>query len=124
MAPEVIGLSKGSEEHMQMYGKPADMYSFGILVAAVLLETTRPWGPDLSDVDILFRVRQGGERPQIDDQQQYHACKMHCERNFVSQQKTNEQILDLQKIMELMRRCWSQDPLQRPSFAEVCQQLK
>jgi len=82
MAPEVA-LNLG-------YGSKADVYSFGILLWEICA-LTKPFGNIKSHSQFQEAVFEGGERPEIEEQNWPVAIK------------------------EIIRKCWSADPSQRPT---------
>ena len=53
-------------------------------------------------------VTENAERPEIPSDEELPGGTLSC----------------LPDYLELMRACWAQDAAQRPSFAEVCRQLR
>ena len=94
MAPEL------QNDNMDHYGPEVDVFSFGILMFEIVtgkmayseLFTKKR---SFSQMNFLMKVA-GGYRPQI----------------------PNENVFS-QKLIDLMKKCWSQNPNDRPSFAEI-----
>ncbi|KAG0582750.1 hypothetical protein M758_3G084400 [Ceratodon purpureus] len=103
MPPEVINLDNLtsqvsiSKDSMPKYPFKRDVFSFG-MVCYELLTGNEPFSdePDLKNVKKKVLK---GERPDLPD---------HCPK----------------ELKTLIRRCWSQVPTERPSFVEICQELK
>lgn len=88
MAPEVA--------KEKPYGKPVDVYSFGIMLWE-LCSTEKPF-QGYSSNKHMQKVILGGERPKMDS---HHT-------SFWPAQ-----------LQVLIKGCWSEDPMQRPSFSEI-----
>ena len=80
--------------------KRADVYSFGILVCE-LTQRRHPWwsselGRRLTGAEIRAAVG-AGKRPEVPEALRQTAGR----------------------LVAIMERCWAQDPLQRPDFTEI-----
>lgn len=96
--------------------KACDVYSFGILIAALLLETTNPYG-SVSNVDIVYQVKARELRPVVDEDELFHRqLELEKAKSQLSDSALKQQLCS---IVKLMRRCWDQQPLRRPTFEEV-----
>jgi serine/threonine protein kinase len=73
----------------------ADVWSFAMTCSEILSQTT-PFGSLEQIKDIVERIK-GFERPQL---------PMNCE-----------------ELTRLIEKCWMEDPLQRPTFPEICENL-
>jgi serine/threonine protein kinase len=64
--------SGSSGKKRTKYDSKADVYSFGILMYVLLTEQTRPFGPRVSDTDILLNImkrqQQRDFRPPIENE--------------------------------------------------------
>lgn len=89
MAPEVI--------NHEEYGKPADVYSYGMVLYELLTRELPFVG--ISPMKVAMSVATTGLRPKLPSD-------------------TPPQ------LAELITRCWARDPLKRPTFAVVQQQLQ
>lgn len=89
MAPEVI--------NHEEYGKPADVYSYGMVLYELLTRELPFVG--ISPMKVAMSVATTGLRPKLPSD-------------------TPPQLADL------ITRCWARDPLKRPTFAVVQQQLQ
>lgn len=101
IAPEVL-------DGIEDYSKQSDVYSFGVVMWEVLTRDI-PWrGVDIEDIVTLVRE---GARPQIP--------------NFwdVLDSQGNE-LTVFEEYVDLMTSCWSQNPYDRPSFADIVKNLK
>lgn len=94
MAPEVI---RGDR-----YGKPADVYSFAVILWELLAESI----PFEGEFGVQFKVA-SGYRPKIPDQILLEAK----ENSAVGRQKS--------MLIHLMTQCWTQQPSERPTFFEA-----
>ncbi|KAG0569471.1 hypothetical protein KC19_6G093000 [Ceratodon purpureus] len=106
MPPEVIKLAMGSSqtwwfrktEKAPSYPFKVDSYSFG-MVCYEILTGHRPFYAINLEKDVKRRVMEHGERPKLPDD-----CPL--------------------KLRTLIEKCWSQKPTERPTFAEICGELK
>jgi len=87
MAPEII---RG-----EPYGKPADVYSFSIIMWQMLMNKSNPYTEDV--FKIQYNVSRG-IRPSLDG-------------------------IEETPYVRLMKRCWSDEPYHRPTFDEVYRML-
>ncbi|XP_034234224.1 LOW QUALITY PROTEIN: atrial natriuretic peptide receptor 1 [Thrips palmi] len=102
-APELLrmgpdALSDGTQK--------GDVFSFAIIVHEIVTREG-PWSgiqdPDMSPYDIVQSVKEGGRmplRPGVD--------QLSCE----------------DEVMNLMRRCWAEDPAERPDFSVLKQTIR
>ncbi|KAG0590699.1 hypothetical protein KC19_1G120600 [Ceratodon purpureus] len=100
MAPEIINLnSMGGEENVlePKYPFKCDVYSFA-MVCYEILTCYEPFYEHWSPRIIKERVLKG-ERPSLPD---------HCPPS----------------LEELIKKCWMQEPKERPSFATICAELR
>ncbi|KAG0569469.1 hypothetical protein KC19_6G092800 [Ceratodon purpureus] len=106
MPPEVMKLAVGSSQTWLFLGAEkaprhpfkVDTYSFG-MVCYEILTGHIPFYDNHSVNDIKRRVMKNGERPKLPDE-----CPV--------------------KLKTLIEKCWSQKPTERPTFAEICGELK
>lgn len=97
MAPEVMSTTGRAVR----YGPAVDVYSFGVMMCeSVTFE--KPWR-GVHDRTSVFASVQSGKRPHIDAAVAASAPKA---------------------FLELMRRCWSQDPKARPGARAVLGELE
>ncbi len=86
------------------YDKKCDVYSFAIVMYVIYFRTKNPYGANVTDNQILFKLSTEPDfRPKINE----------------SKIPPNERWLT-----EIMRQCWSSDPNQRPSFEQICEMLR
>ncbi|KAG0629585.1 hypothetical protein M758_1G114900 [Ceratodon purpureus] len=100
MAPEIINLnSMGGEENVlePKYPFKCDVYSFA-MVCYEILTCYKPFYEHWSPRVIKERVL-NGERPSLPD---------HCPPS----------------LEELIKKCWMQEPKERPAFATICAELR
>ena len=99
MAPEVINLNVGGQGTTMKpkYPFKCDVYSFAMLCYEVLTGY-EPFYEERSLSKVKEKVLKG-ERPNLPD---------HCPPS----------------LKELIERCWAQEPKERPSFADICSELK
>jgi serine/threonine protein kinase len=90
------------------YSKESDVYSFGIVMWEVLTRQI-PWhGVDMGDIVSLVR---DGARPQVP--------------NFwEARDGRGNELIVFEEYADLMTSCWSQNPYDRPSFADIIKSLK
>ena len=99
---------RGPETFNGKYTTASDVYSFSIVLWE-LLTGQRPWhrdadGKPYMEHNIMYLVVHKGKRPELPSSKGAAA-------------RTGP-------LMALMRRCWSQEPKKRPSFASIEGQLK
>lgn len=111
IAPEVIKES-ASAMSMNLYDERCDVYSFGVLMYAVLGDLVHPYGERTSDIDIVARMSR--------DPANFRPPHNENEVSFIADciENNNRWYLDL------MRQCWHVDPTQRPTFNEVVQRIR
>lgn len=100
LAPETLG-GEG-------YSKESDVYAFGIVMWEMLTRSI-PWS-DLKQWDIVTLVRDGA-RPPVPNFWEV--------RDSVGKECTY-----FDEYVTLMTSCWSQNPYDRPTFAEIVRELK
>lgn len=86
------------------YEKPADVYSFGIMMACVALDKEDPF-PETTEMSSPWAFAKavlGGARPLVE---------------------VDEKQLLTQQLIDEMKSCWSGNPAARPTFAHVAQVL-
>ena len=94
MAPEIL---QGTEH----YGGAVDVYSYGILMWSVFHDGATPYVDyEFKNALVMQNAIVAGTRPNI----------------------TAEGIPTA--LLELMKRCWSKNPEQRPTFVEILQFLE
>jgi serine/threonine protein kinase len=100
MAPEVYELDPGHEIPERFHPMKTDVYSFGILCFTVVTENHSEFLIDGVDTTKEFKalVRQG-KRPNLPQD-----CPA--------------------RLSGLIKRCWHADPLLRPSFPDICTELR
>ena len=86
----------------EAYSVAVDVYSYGITLWE-LMTAKHPYfekfEQGLSSQEILNKIVQSGERPE---------CPVHCDSN----------------LMKLAKKCWSDNPFERPTFEEIVPLLK
>lgn len=100
LAPETLG-GEG-------YSKESDVYAFGIVMWEMLTRSI-PWS-DLKHWDIVTLVRDGA-RPPVPNFWEVH-------------DSTGKDCTYFDEYVTLMTTCWSQNPYDRPTFAEIVRELK
>jgi serine/threonine protein kinase len=102
MSPEVI--------RHKSYGEKCDVYSFGIIMYEVFFEIDAYSNEFEKEYGNLFNlaiaITQDGKRPTIPDSIEY---------KYTEQEET---------YFDIMRRCWSEDATNRPTFVEICETLE
>jgi serine/threonine protein kinase len=102
MSPEVI--------RHKSYGEKCDVYSFGIIMYEVFFEIDAYSNEFEKEYGNLFNlaiaITQDGKRPTIPDSIEY---------KYTEQEET---------YFDIMRRCWSEDAIKRPTFVEICETLE
>ncbi|CAK9883051.1 unnamed protein product [Sphagnum jensenii] len=102
MAPEAYALEDGDEEPKRFHPMKTDVYSFGLICHAVLIWEPTPfpteelWNPSVQG--FKARVRKG-HRPQLPTD-----CPF--------------------RLSTLIKQCWDGNPLMRPNFQNICQELR
>jgi serine/threonine protein kinase len=101
MAPEVYELEPEGEIPQRFHPMKTDVYSFGILCSTVL--TGIPVEPQIDGLNVTVKkfkdsVREG-KRPNLPPD-----CPA--------------------RLSGLIKRCWHADPLLRPSFPDICTELR
>lgn len=111
VATEVLKCSS-TDSINDPYDERCDVYSFGILMYAVLGDLVHPYGSTISDMDIIARLigNPTSFRPPHDENTV----------DFIRQCIDNSH----RWYVELMRQCWHVDPSQRPSFNRIAQLLR
>lgn len=100
MAPEVY---KG-----ESYNQKCDVFSFGIMMYQIVFDSSKPYGSAAFMIE--QKVAMEPEfRPKIPNLEQVD--------NVLS-----SKVIDT--LINLMKRCWKHESLERPSFEEVCQELE
>ncbi|KAJ7514590.1 hypothetical protein O6H91_23G051300 [Diphasiastrum complanatum] len=95
-APEVFNVEDDEEDRpTRFHPFKTDVYSFGI-VCAEILTGKEPFGEDLFG---LWRRVKGGERPKLPQ-----SCPT--------------------RLVFLVTKCWDGNPLQRPHFLKICEELR
>ncbi len=85
------------------YNKSCDVYSFAITMYVIYFGTKQPYGGNVTDNQILFKLSSDPHfRPKINE----------------DQIPTDEKW-----IIELVKECWKSDPNERPSFEYICEIL-
>eukprot|EP00889_Picochlorum_renovo_P005474 jgi/Picre1/32504/NNA_007850.t1 len=100
LAPETLG-GEG-------YSKESDVYAFGVVMWEMLTRST-PW-PDVKHWDIVTLVHDGA-RPPIPNFWEVH-------------DSAGKECTYFDEYVTLMTLCWSQNPYDRPTFAEIVKELK
>jgi serine/threonine protein kinase len=101
LAPELCG---GMEGH----SKASDVYSFGIIMWEALTRKI-PWHTCRS-MEIVSLIRDGGRPPMP---------------NFWDvEDDTGQEFVAFDEYTDLMTRCWSQNPYDRPNFTDIIKELK
>eukprot|EP01114_Cavostelium_apophysatum_P015199 TRINITY_DN4098_c0_g1_i1.p1 TRINITY_DN4098_c0_g1~~TRINITY_DN4098_c0_g1_i1.p1 ORF type:complete len:674 (-),score=153.00 TRINITY_DN4098_c0_g1_i1:2-2023(-) len=75
----------------------SDVFSFAVLIWEIFEGGKIPWGVELSSLDVGKKVIAGERLP----------CPEGCP----------------DKLYQLMLRCWAKDPAERPSFADILEEL-
>jgi serine/threonine protein kinase len=102
MAPEAYALEDGDEEPKRFHPMKTDVYSFGLICHSVLIWEPTPfpaeelWNPSVRG--FKARVRKG-HRPQLPTD-----CPF--------------------RLSTLIKQCWDVNPLMRPNFQNICQELR
>ena len=116
MAPELI---RG-----ETYGVSSDVYSFGIVMWQVLTERSSPFEGDGDSLQMRSQVLKGIRPiiPSIEDAKSLlPPPPSPQQQQFSSNVKMEDQF---SQIVELMQRCWDQDPEKRPSFLECLEVME
>ncbi|KAL4520908.1 hypothetical protein Ndes2526B_g00090 [Nannochloris sp. 'desiccata'] len=103
LAPEILDGQKASME--------SDVFSFGVVLWE-LLTWKLPWSEE--NVWVVSSAVLRNERPDIPPLNQLPGFDKGI---------SEAQEISVSKYIELMKRCWTQDPLQRPDFAVVAAEL-
>ncbi len=102
MSPEVL--------RHKSYGVKCDVYSFGIIMYELFLETEAYLNEHEQDFgnqfNLAIAITQEGKRPKIPDSIEY---------------RYSEQEYD---YFEMMRQCWDEDETKRPTFVDICEELE
>jgi hypothetical protein len=100
MAPEVYNLEPGDEEPERFHPMKTDVYSFGILCFVMVTGKSSPFESEELRPTKKFKdnVRQG-KRPTLPSD-----CPA--------------------RLSWIITRCWHGDPLSRPSFHDICRELR
>jgi serine/threonine protein kinase len=102
MAPEAYALEDGDEEPKRFHPMKTDVYSFGLICHAVLIWEPTPfpteelWNPSVRGFKARMRE---GHRPQLPTD-----CPF--------------------RLSTLIKQCWDGNPLMRPNFQNICQELR
>lgn len=83
------------------YDSKCDVFSFAIIMYQVMFENTRPYGHSIFNIEVKV-AQESSFRPVIP-----------------SQQDGREYTVSEKRVIELMQMSWSNNPIQRPSFAEL-----
>lgn len=86
----------------------SDVFSFGVVMWE-LLTWQMPWVDDVNGWSIVSKTQQG-ERLAIPDMSYLPGGPGHAS--------------SIQGYVELMEKCWAQDPAERPSFGAVASTLR
>lgn len=100
LAPEVLD----GEGH----SKASDVYSFGMVMWEVLTQHV-PW-PDVKSWEIVSLIRDGARPP--------------VPNFWDAVDGQGQECIVFDEYVNLMTSCWSQNPYDRPSFAEIVRELK
>lgn len=97
MAPEIV--------NNEFYDEKCDVFSFGIIMFELLVETTEPYGRVAFNIEYHV-ARNPLFRPQIP-----LALSASLEQNQLW-------------LIEIMSKCWMHNPEDRPSFVDIGNALK
>jgi len=100
LAPEVLD----GEGH----SKASDVYSFGMVMWEVLTQQV-PWH-DVKSWEIVSLIRDGARPP--------------VPNFWDAVDGQGQECIVFEEYVNLMTLCWSQNPYDRPSFAEIVRELK
>jgi serine/threonine protein kinase len=98
MAPELLSLDTSG---VRISGEAADVYAFGIILNAMWRKRTPFNASQFPSILIMIQEVARGMRPAIPED---GSCPVH--------------------LVELMERCWDQDPRKRPRFTEIISLLR
>lgn len=85
----------------QNYNNKCDVFSFAVMMYQVIFNVARPYG---NAFQIDFKIAQ--------------------DENFRPEIPQGELLAQEAKCVEIMKKGWKADPMARPSFAEICDELE
>ena len=98
-APEILDIMF-EKRFNEDKDKPIDVYAYGMTMYEVVRQKI-PWQG--SSMNEMMRRVKSNERLPFEPASQFE---------------------DVQDVIQLIKKCWNQDPLQRPSFRAICDQIK